>query len=174
MLKWQLSDKSIFYNNILVFLTALNAIPALFDDNYTASIGSDKSINLEGKITSQNHFKRLGLIKQMKAKFNTITDVTKILGQQLVISCYEVVKDQNDKSQEFEFFRHLRNGCAHENKFNFSIKEPSKPAKWQSLEITRNLQSQEVIFGFIGLGDIITFIQEIDKKVKRQQITRLS
>ncbi len=157
MLKWQLSDKSIFYNNILAFFTALNEIPALFDPKYVTTIKTNDSINLEGKTTGKNHFKRLELIEQMKAKFGSVKEAVKILGQQLVISCYVSVEDKNDKSPEFEFFRHLRNGCAHGNKFNFKDKKTGRiiplknEAKWESFKIDTSLQDKEVIFAFIAL-----------------------
>ena len=43
-------------------------------------------------------------------------------------TAYEAVKDMNDKSPEFEYFRHIRNASSHQNMFNFSDNEPYRPA----------------------------------------------
>lgn len=177
MLKWQLSDKSIFYDNLLAFFTSLNGIPALFDVGYVSTIKKDHSINLKGITTGENHFKRLELIEQMKARFSNVSDAVKILTQQLVISCYATVEDKNDKSPEFDFFRHLRNGCAHNNNFNFRkhkdkktgnvvYDEPARPAKWNGLEITQAQQGKKVIFAFIAPGDILQLLNDMSKKIE--------
>jgi hypothetical protein len=177
ILKWKLSDKSIFYKNILAFFICLNGIPALFDSNYVSTIKFDDSINLKGKTTGNNRFKRLELIEQMKVEFPNVKNAVKILIQQLVISCYVSVEDQNDKSPEFEFFRHLRNGCAHGNKFNFRnhkdkktnkviYDEPSRPAKWNGLEINQTLHGSKVIFDFIAGGDVLKLLIDMSKKIE--------
>ena len=172
MIKWRINNKSIFFENISAFLIALNGLPALFNKNYVSSIEPNDGINLEGIGSSKNMFNRLELIKLMNTNLKTIPKITLILSQQLVISCYEIVKDKNDGSPEFEFFRHLRNGCAHNNKFNFATskkankltKVPSKPAKWRNFKITRSLNGKKVIFGFIAPGDILEFLCEMSER----------
>jgi hypothetical protein len=37
----------------------------------------------------------------------------------LAVTAYAAVEDRNDRSPEFEFFRHIRNASAHGNRFNF-------------------------------------------------------
>ena len=176
-LKWRLSDKSVFYDNVLAYFTSLNGIPALYDNEYVSTIKNNHSINLEGKTTGKNnHFNRLALIEQMKSKFSSVQDAVRILSQQLVISCYASVEDENNKSPEFEFFRHLRNGCAHGNKFKFIsykdkkshkiVNEPSRLAKWNGLEITRSLEKTEIIFAFLAPGDILKLLKDISEKIE--------
>lgn len=177
ILKWKLSDKSVFYKNILAFFTCLNGIPALFNENYISTIKHDDSVNLKGTTTGNNQFKRLELIKQMNVEFSNITNAVMILIQQLVVSCYASVENQNDKSPEFEFFRHIRNGCAHDNKFNFRkhknkrtnkviYDEPSRSAKWNGLEITQTLENSKVIFNFIAGGDVLQLLNDISAKIE--------
>ena len=59
-----------------------------------------------------------------------------------------------DKTPELEFFRHLRNGVSHGNKFNLLNGEPKRPAKFNAFEITPALHGQPVLFEFISMGDL--------------------
>lgn len=78
-----------------------------------------------------------------------------------------------------EFFRHIRNGCAHGNKFFFKtykdkktgkeIKEPTKTAKFRDLEITRKLMedNKNVFFDFLSAGDLPYLIEDISKELEQ-------
>jgi len=86
---------------------------------------------------------------------------------------YKKIKDK----PVVEFFRHIRNGCAHGNKFFFKtykdkktdkeIKEPTKIAKFRNLEVTRKLMedNQNVFFDFFSAGDIPYLIEDISKEL---------
>ncbi|MEK7496792.1 MAG: hypothetical protein AAB657_02700 [Patescibacteria group bacterium] len=79
-----------------------------------------------------------------------------------------------------EFFRHLRHGCAHGNKFFFKtykdkktgkvIEEPTKMAKFKNMEITRDLMGkpENVFFDFFSAGDIPYLIEDISKELADQ------
>lgn len=65
-----------------------------------------------------------------------------------------------------EFFRHIRNGAAHDNSFFLKeykdgSKEPVRDAAWQGKKITRELQGKEVLFSFLTAGDIIYLLDDI-------------
>ena len=67
-----------------------------------------------------------------------------------------------DKMPELEFFRHLRNGISHSNKFNLvQYGEPKRPAKFKNFEITPALENQPVLFEFISTGDLFDLFDYI-------------
>jgi hypothetical protein len=68
-----------------------------------------------------------------------------------------------DKTPELEFFRHLRNGLAHGNTFHFSRNEPSRPAAFRGRSISRSLDGQQVVFGFVLPGDVLDLIDHLER-----------
>ena len=65
-------------------------------------------------------------------------------------------------SQEFEFFRHIRNAISHGNRFTFSRNEPSRPAAFKNKTIDHNLNGYEnVLFTFIGIGDTLDLLDHL-------------
>ena len=90
----------------------------------------------------------------------------------LANTAYEAVKEKNDKSPEFELFRHIRNASSHQNKFNFFPKEPSSPAYWNEAKIDHNkkgkdnpLYGTECFGTYFGVPDIIDLLKEIEEKM---------
>lgn len=90
----------------------------------------------------------------------------------LANTAYESVKEGNDKSPEFELFRHIRNASSHQNKFNFFTHEPSSLAYWNEATIDQNLKGKNnplygtQCFGtFFGVPDIIDLLKEIEEKL---------
>ena len=66
-----------------------------------------------------------------------------------------------DKTPELEFFRHLRNGVSHGNRFNLRRDEPKRPARFRGFEITPALHEQPVLFEFISTGDLFDLFDHI-------------
>ena len=66
-----------------------------------------------------------------------------------------------DKTPEFEFFRHLRNGVSHGNRFNLKYGEPRRPAKFKGFKITPALEGQPVLFEFISTGDLFDLLDHV-------------
>lgn len=63
---------------------------------------------------------------------------------------------------EIQFFRHVRNGCSHDNQFNFDALK--HPAKWRDKEITTALKGQTVFPDFIKDGDPLLLLLDINNK----------
>lgn len=86
---------------------------------------------------------------------------------------YKKIKDKS----VVQFFRHIRNGCAHGNNFFLKtykdkktgkeIREPIKMAKFRNLQITRKLMedNKNVFFDFFSAGDIPYLIEDISKEL---------
>jgi hypothetical protein len=65
-----------------------------------------------------------------------------------------------------QFFRHIRNGCAHENRFN--ITSPlTKPASWRDKRIAVTLHKTPVIPDFLADGDAFLLISDVDAEYFR-------
>lgn len=78
-----------------------------------------------------------------------------------------------------QFFRHIRNGCSHGNKFFFKTyidkktgkktQEPTKLAQFRGLIIDRKLMGKRVFFNFLSAGDIPYLIEDISKELNKLQ-----
>lgn len=67
-----------------------------------------------------------------------------------------------DASPEIQFFRHLRNACAHGNRFHLKKGEPKRPAKFRSLEVlSKHHGVGPVLFDFIMPGDVLDLLDYI-------------
>ena len=67
-----------------------------------------------------------------------------------------------DSSPELQFLRHLRNACAHGNRFYLKNGEPKTAAAFKGFEILANNDGfGPVLFDFIGTGDILDLLDHI-------------
>lgn len=91
------------------------------------------------------------------------TEINKIF----LISNWEILKQTTtynavDKNPDIQFYRHIRNGCAHDNIFNFD--ELKYPAEWRDKIITSALKGTPVIPDFIKDGDPLILLVDITNK----------
>ena len=91
----------------------------------------------------------------------------------LMNTAYESVKQYNDNSPEFEFFRHVRNVSSHANAFNFFKSEPRRPASWRTLTIDHRKKGvQYTLFGkkcfmeYLAVPEAIFLLNDIDRKLR--------
>jgi hypothetical protein len=120
-------------------------------------------------------------------KFNVTANLSGSMvffGKAMAILTYDFLSASKyntriNRDEEFQFLRHVRNGAAHNNKFNLknidgSWKiEKNKVIKWNKLEIKRDLQGKTVFNDFIALPSIFLLAEnfserliKIDKKNK--------
>jgi hypothetical protein len=72
----------------------------------------------------------------------------------------------DDKEEDVEFLRHIRNACSHGNRFTFRDGEPRRLAKLKNLEITRSLEGMSpVLFDFITLGDAVVLLDSVTRRL---------
>lgn len=71
-------------------------------------------------------------------------------------------------NEDVQFLRHIRNGCAHHNKFKLDKKTSeelsTKPAKWRNKNISASLNGTPVIPNFLMDGDVPLLLYDINKK----------
>lgn len=75
-----------------------------------------------------------------------------------------------------QFFRHIRHGCAHGNKFFFKTytnkktgkktQEPTKLAQFRGLTINRKLMGKRIFFDFLSAGDVPYLIEDVSRELK--------
>ncbi len=85
-----------------------------------------------------------------------------------IISVHDEIKRRGleDKNEDLEFLRHIRNACGHGNRFNFKGREPTNPAKLKQLEITKELNGWgPVLFEFITPGDVVLLLDTVTRRL---------
>lgn len=70
------------------------------------------------------------------------------------------------KEPEIQFFRHIRNACAHNNVLVFN--ELKHPAKWRDREISLIDNGKEIFPEFLKGGDVMLLMIDIDTKFFEQ------
>lgn len=88
--------------------------------------------------------------------------------EQLLVLAWETTDGLHTHDPLWEFLRHCRNAGAHGGRFHFRGKEPTRPAKFANLEITRSLQGVPP-FGradenaFMMIGDAVHLLWQIEQ-----------
>ena len=89
--------------------------------------------------------------------------------QMLVLSTYESVKEHREYTPVWEYFRHIRNACAHGNRFIFGRNEPIREASWRGSEIghenrgaNQPLQETQCIGKIISTADVLVLLRDIE------------
>jgi hypothetical protein len=67
---------------------------------------------------------------------------------------------------DIQFFRHLRNACGHDGRWNY--KELKHPAIWRDKELNMGHVGSLVFGGLLKHGDVVLFFIDIDKKYFEQ------
>jgi len=85
-----------------------------------------------------------------------------------VISVHDEIRRRKfeDKEEDMEFLRHIRNACGHGNRFTLRGNEPKKPAKLKELEITKALDGTgPVLFDFVTPGDVFVLLDSVTRRL---------
>jgi hypothetical protein len=97
----------------------------------------------------------------------------------IFIVAYETAKEQgwHNTGPLWEFLRHCRHAAAHGGRFTFRGREPVRPAKWEHLEITREMQGLPLFknaegVGFLSLGDPIRLLWDIEQANPQMQASK--
>jgi hypothetical protein len=85
-----------------------------------------------------------------------------------IISVHDEIRRRGleDKEQDMEFLRHIRNACGHGNRFTFKYGEPRRPAKLKELQITKGQDGMNpVLFEFITIGDVVVLLDSVTRRL---------
>lgn len=72
-----------------------------------------------------------------------------------------------DRTKELIFFRHIRNGLSHGNRFNLKNGEPKHPARFRHFQIVPELHGQNVLFEFMSTGDVFDLLDHVAEHLRR-------
>lgn len=164
-----------FFQMMMAYITGFAGVEALIAPSNPMGYeppGSKTAIAMAGKVYPQ--FAVWPYDVRQKYLNGTISqpDIPAAFACMLINTAYETVKLLNDRSPEFEFFRHIRNASSHSNRFNFHANEPSRPASWRGLTIDHALKGSSnplhgtvCFFDFLGPGDPLFLLSDIQLKV---------
>jgi len=104
-----------------------------------------------------------------------ILDKMIFMGRAIAVLVYEYLLSSNYFSKvkddtEFKFLKHIRNGAAHDNKFDFKYKNrwtigKTKKIEWNGLIINRELQDKTVFNDFITLTGVFLLAKHFSDKL---------
>jgi hypothetical protein len=164
-----------FYQMVSASSISFSAYPYIFNENNPGNLKPGDYIALPSKIVTDRHFMPHDLRREAALGHINVNDYLGSVCMMLANTAYESVKNRNDHSPEFEFFRHVRNACSHLNHFNFTDREPSRPASWRGFVIDHILKGRanplfgRGCFGYIlGAGDIFPLLWDIEQILIRQ------
>ncbi|UPA22898.1 hypothetical protein K8942_01640 [Candidatus Peribacteria bacterium] len=151
----------LFAANIIHFLYALHMIPAVQQSVQHKLSGAITLQTSQGEqITTYLH--ELPILD--KDKMDLIGKKLYQLSAQILLGdCYEIAlsraKDSN--SEIMDFFRHIRNACAHNGRFLIT-KNINRLAKWRDKEIDKKLDGTP-LFDFFAVGDALLFLRDVEQ-----------
>lgn len=92
-------------------------------------------------------------------------------GRLMSISIFNILESsiynkKINKTKEFRFVKHLRNGSAHGNKFNFDGKI-IEDVKWRGKIIKQDEEAKQVFGKFIQLADLLVLVSDISDELDK-------
>lgn len=161
-----------FYDMVAAFLVGLSSSPALFNGDNPMGLTPDQYVSINGVLVQDKHLFPFDVMQQVHQGHIGMPVFLATSCMMLANTAYESVKHLNDRSPEFEFFRHIRNASSHGNRFTFSIREPKRPASWRGAAIDHSLKGslnpldQSPCFGpLFGPADLIDLLSDIAKSL---------
>ncbi|MCI2283079.1 hypothetical protein L3081_06295 [Colwellia sp. MSW7] len=164
-----------FFNLVSCFSVSLCGSPIIFDNRVEMFLPPDHSLSFPGRFVSNKVMAPHSLrVRAERGEINRSEHMVSCCIM-LANTAYESVKEFNDGSETFEFFRHIRNASSHLNTFQFIHKEPVKPARWRYAVIADNLKGErnplygQRCFGnFLGVADILELLIDVEQIIIKQ------
>jgi hypothetical protein len=152
------------------FMVAVAGSPAVFRKDNPMNFQPDQTIELTGVVYPSMSIKPHQIHRNALNGYISLDKFKYSLCMMLANHAYEAVKDSYIKSPAWELFRHIRNSSAHDNRFTFTNREPSRPAHWRNLVIddsrkgNSNPLSGKICFGsFMGISDLLLLLWDIEQ-----------
>ena len=166
------NEQGMFYNMVSTFMASVVGMRAVYDKRNPMNFREKVVIAIEGKVHDVLKIEPYSIFLQaVSGKITTPILLNNLCGM-LINTAYESVKDENDHSPEFEFFRHIRNASSHENHFNFKYGEPRRSTAWRGVIIDHSLKESqnplqgELCFGnILATADAILLLWDIEQKL---------
>ncbi len=109
------------------------------------------------------------------SKLNILKEMV-FMGKAMAILTYDFLSLSTynaniNKDEGFQFLRHIRNGAAHNNRFNLKDEkgewkiEENEIIKWNGMEISRKLQGSTVFNDFISLFSVFLLAKHFSERL---------
>jgi len=100
-----------------------------------------------------------------------LVEVLKPLCRLTAISLFDVLDSSSynndvNRSILYQFSKHIRNGAAHNNRFNISP-PLTHTVTWRDKEINNSSNGKEVFLSFLSAGDLMLLINDISLELKK-------
>jgi len=173
-------------NNFRFFIVGINmmSMPDFQKAIIKAHKGEKSELEISVKYDNLKYFKYD--IKDVLASFNketglklienkvhsNIINLLNFQARQVAISLFNILENSEfnnivNKQMIFKFVKHIRNGAAHNNKFNFDSKTISElPVEWRDKIIIPSLHKTEVFNKFLTPADLILLTSDLSKIIK--------
>ena len=165
------------YDHIVTYMVGLISITSLQDKRVRDQIRELPELVIEARIRDHIVFKMdqfrplLDHLDSSDGPEHVTSDVKYInrytiwLAEKVISASFEdVIKPVLDRSEILQFFRHVRNGVSHGNRFR--IDRASDNATWRGLHISNALNGTEVIPVYITIGDIFYLLHDVNEHLK--------
>jgi hypothetical protein len=121
------------------------------------------------------------------SKLNILKEMV-FIGKAMAILVYEflLTSDYSVKikeAEEFKFLKYIRNGAAHNNKFDLKHRYGKKKGqwiiseketiKWNGMEISRELQGKEVFNNFISIFGVFLLAKHFSEKLEEIDLGKI-
>ena len=111
------------------------------------------------------------------SKLNILKEMV-FMGKAMAVLTYDFLSLSSynaniNKDEEFQFLRHIRNGAAHNNRFNLKDEKgewkilENEIVKWNGMEISRKLQGSAVFNDFISLFSVFLLAKHFSERLKK-------
>lgn len=114
------------------------------------------------------------------SKLNILNEMV-FIGKAMVVFVYELLSASDyfieiKKDKEFKFLKYIRNGAAHDNKFDLKYKygknkeqwmlDGKEIIEWNNLKVSRELQGKEVFNSFISIFGVFFLAKHFSERLK--------
>lgn len=160
-----------FYDMVMAYTTTLVGLTAATNPG-APQFRPGVVVTLEGKAHPEIRVELFAVQQLLRAGKVSFVQLANAFVTMLMNTAYETVKDGNDRSPEFECFRHVRNASSHRNRFFFSDKEPARPAAWRGIVLDDKVKGRanplfdQVCFGnVIASADAIALLWDVEQRL---------
>jgi len=166
------SNDGPFFPMVATFMLATTGLGPLYQADNPLRLSQRDSVSYHGILEPQLDVD-LEQIREMTEHLDLGRAVQQLCGM-LIISTHAVAADlvrhmsTLQALPEMEFFRHVRNACAHGNRFKFVSAEPRRLATWRGLTLTRVTHHNAVCIGhLINAADLLLLLADIERILPR-------
>ena len=106
-----------------------------------------------------------------------IINLMNFQARQIAISLFNILENSKfnnfiNQEEIYKFAKHIRNGAAHSNRFNFSKKTKLElPVAWRDKTINYSLHKSEVFSKFLTPADLVLLISDFSNIIKNHELS---